>query len=320
MTRAPPNRYTFPWGEADACPCKSGYSFAYCCRTGHGKLPYVKIPLLEPPGAITGYAHPKCYMGKTENCSTSKSREHYISEAILERFDKLLVTGMPWQERGAKQVFPTDALASTILCERHNNALAPIDQFGLRAFDAIIQSCDYALGSKHSGRVQHHLLSGEGTELWLFKLLAGIHFGGIAAAEGGLLRDTCAFPTDTLVASLSTGTIPPDASLWIASGTGTVERGHIAVGPLIDVEKNCNIGVQVRFGPIQFEATLVAPPLSIAQQAKHIIRKRPRIIDFVGPARDARVILTWPGQASEVRRLEVRLDRADSYDPARTDN
>lgn len=261
---------------------------------------------------MTGFAHPKCYMASTHNCSTSKSREHYISEAILERFDRLLVTGMPWQEPGSSQVFPTNALAATILCERHNNALAPVDQFGLRAFDAIIQACDYALGSSHSGRVQHHLVSGEGVELWLYKLLAGIHFGGIAAAECGLLRDTCGFPTDTLVSALTTGTVPRDANLWISSGTGSVQRGSIAVGPLIDVAQNCNVGVLLRFGPINFEAMMVPAPLTVAQHANNEWRRRPRIIDFVGPARDSRLVLTWPGLANEVKRLEIKVDCMDA--------
>lgn len=307
MTRAPADRYTFPWGDAGACPCQSGYTFAECCKTGPYKLPYVKIPSLAPRGEKTNYAHPKCYMSPTKNCSQEISREHYLSEAILKRFDKLNVSGMPWQKEGEKRIFPTNALAANILCERHNSALAPIDMHGLRAFDKFIEATDYALAGRHSGRVQYHLLSGEGLELWLYKLLAGIHFGGIAAAKGGLLRDNCSFPVVELVEALTNGTLPAGSNVWIGSNVGLVERGQIAVGPLIDVEKNCNIGVQVRFGAIQFEATLVAPPLSIAQKAAHASRKRPRVIDFVGPARDARVVLTWPGWANEVRRLELKV-------------
>ncbi|MCR2833487.1 hypothetical protein [Parerythrobacter lacustris] len=221
------------------------------------------------------------------------------------------MTGMPWQVKGEKETFPASALTATVLCERHNNALAPIDQFGLRTFNAIIEACDYALGSRHSGRVLHSLISGDGMELWLYKLLAGIHFGGIAAADGGLLRDTCSFPLDELVTSLTTGTLPDQAGFWIASNLGLVERGHISVGPLIDAAKNSNVGVQVRFGPIQFEATLVAPAITTSHLEKLAPMKRPRILDFVGPARDSRVILSWPGLAREVRRLEVKLEPQD---------
>lgn len=219
---------------------------------------------------------------------------------------------MPWQERGEKRILPPSALAANILCERHNSALAPVDMLGLRAFDAFLEACDYALNRQNSGRVQYHLISGEGLELWLFKLLAGIHFGGIAAAECGVLRETCSFPLEELIGTLTKGSVPANASLWIASNVGVVERGKIAIGPLIDVARNCNIGVQVRFGPIQFEATLVSPPLSLAQKAAHAVRKRSRVIDFIGPARDARVILTWPGWANKVRRLEVKVAPEDA--------
>ena len=230
----------------------------------------------------------------------------------MERFEKLNVSGMPWQAQGEKGTFPTNALAANILCERHNSALAPIDALGLRAFDAIVAACDYALDGRHNGRIQHHLISGEGIELWLHKLLAGIHFGGIAAAEGGLLRDVCSFPLKELTEVLTNGRLPPKSSLWIASNVGLAGRGQIAVGPLIDVARNSNIGVQVHFGPIQFEATLVAAPLSLAQESMHAVRKRPRVIDIVGPTRDARIVLTWPGMPNEARRLEVKVAPEES--------
>ena len=189
MARLPVDKYTFPWGDADKCPCGSGSIFVKCCKARSGYLPYVKIPDLTPPGEVTGHAHPKCYMSRTNNCSKGKSREHYISEAILERFDKLNVSGMPWQKKGETRVVPAKSLAAKILCERHNNALAPIDTLGLRAFDALTWAADYAVTQRHPGRAKHYLISGEGLELWLFKLAAGIHFGGVAAAEGGVVRD-----------------------------------------------------------------------------------------------------------------------------------
>src|SRR4051812_3328188 len=89
MARLSIDKYTSPWGDADACPCGSGSSFGGCCKVGSNQLPYVKIPNLRPPGPTTDFANPKCYMSATNNCSKGKSREHYISEAILARFDEL---------------------------------------------------------------------------------------------------------------------------------------------------------------------------------------------------------------------------------------
>lgn len=212
MARLPADKYTFPWGDADACPCGSGSVFVRCCK-GSRQLPYVKFPSLSPPGALTGYANSNCYMSDTNNCSKGKSREHYISEAILTRFDKLNVSGMPWQKKGEVKTLPAKSLVANILCERHNNSLAPLDKLGLMAFDALTEASDYAVNRKSPGRAAHYLMSGDGLELWMFKLAAGIHFGGIAMAEGGIVRDKSEFPTDEVTAALSTGSLPPKSGL-----------------------------------------------------------------------------------------------------------
>jgi len=309
MTRLPKDKYTFPWGDADDCPCGSGSAFVRCCKVGPSYLPYVKIPSLSPPGDVTAYANPNCYMSTTNNCSKGKSREHYVSEAILARFDKLNVGGMPWQKTGETKILPAKSLVANILCERHNNALAPIDRLGLMAFDALTDAADYAVNRKWPGRAEHVLMSGEGLELWMFKLAAGIHFGGIAAADGAILRDTCTFPTSEMIGALTTGELPSNSHLWVSQVPGLIQRAQVGVGPLIDLttSPNLNAGVQVQFGPLQFQATLVEPPITAQHFAALAPRRRPRVIDFTGPARDARVVLSWKGMPNNVNRLAVEV-------------
>jgi hypothetical protein len=307
MARLPVDAYTFPWFDADDCPCLSGDAFVRCCKVGAKRLPHVKNPNLAPPGDATGYAHPKCYMSGTNNCSEGKSREHYVSEAILERFDKLNVSGMPWQKKGETKILPVKSLVANILCERHNNAMAPIDTLGLRAFDALTWASDYAVTSKHPGRARHYLMSGEGLELWMFKLAAGIHFGGIAMAEGGTVRDKSEFLTDEVVTALSTGALPPKSGLWVSQQPGLIQRAQIGVAPLLEAATDRHLGVQVQFGPLQFFA-LIATPAATEKEFEKLARlRRPRVIDFNGPARDARVVLSWPGWPNQVGRLGVEL-------------
>jgi hypothetical protein len=308
MARLPVDKYTFPWGDAAPCPCESGRSFGRCCKVGPNLLPYVKVPSLVPPGPATGHANPKCYMSATNNCSEGKSREHYISEAILRRFDGLTVSGMPWQRKGEAKSYPSNSLVANILCERHNNALSPIDRLGLAAFDVFNRAADYVLSRRSPGRAEHFLISGEGLELWMVKLAAGIHFGGIAAAEGGILRETCSFPVAELIGALTTGKLPRNSHLWVSQAPGLVHKSQIAVGPLIDVTAGQHAGVQVQFGPLQFETTLLAPPISARHLAAMAPRRRPSVIDFVGPARDARVVLSWNRlSAGELNRFGVEL-------------
>ena len=250
-------------------------------------------------------------MASTNNCSEGKSREHYVSESILERFDSLKVSGMPWQKAGESKILPANALAATILCERHNSALSPVDEFGRKAFNAFTAAADYAVTQLHSGRAQHYLISGEGLELWMFKLFAGIHHGGIASADGKRARDSLDFPIAPTVAALSDGTLPTNAGLIISHNMGLVQRDQIEVCPLVNVLKAENIGVQVKFGALQFETTVVPPDITLSLGAKIASYRRPRVVDFSGPARDARVVLSWKGWAPEVNRIKVEVRPED---------
>jgi hypothetical protein len=246
-------------------------------------------------------------MAGSANCSEGVTREHYVSEAILKRFDLLNVSGMPWQEAEQTQTLPTKALVANILCERHNSALSPVDEMGLRVFDACIAAADYAVSQKYPGRTQHYLISGEGLELWMFKLMAGIHFGGIAKADGRVARENCGIPIERIVEALSTGSLPAGAGLIVAQNTGVVQRSQLSVSPLVATEKNEHIGVRVHFGALSFEATVVPPPVTAAHKARLAPFRRPRVVDFVGPARDARIVLTWKGSPNDVRRVKVEV-------------
>lgn len=241
------------------------------------------------------------------NCSEGKSREHYVSEAILKRFDQLSVSGMPWQQANETQILPTNALVANILCERHNSALSPIDTAGLRAFDVFISAAKYAVSNRYPGRAEHYLISGEGLELWMYKLMAGLHVGGIAAADGRVARDSFAFPLASVVESLTNGTLPTGAGLIVTQNVGIVQPNKIMVAPIIQLKGNKNIGIRVQFGALLFETTVIPPPINMLHSAKLAHRRRPGAIDFVGSARDARVILSWKGSANEVRRVAVEV-------------
>jgi len=269
------------------------------------------VPNLIPQGPFTNYAHPACYLARTNNCSTGRSREHYVSEAILKRFEQLSVSGMPWQNRDQAQTLPGNALVANILCERHNGALSPIDSMGLRAFDAFISAADYAVHQRHSGRASHFLISGEALELWMFKLMAGIHFGGIAKADGKVSRDNHDFPLDATIQALSTSELPTTAGLIVTQNSGLVKPKQISVAPLITTQDSRIIGVRVQFGALTFETTIVPPPIFASHRAQLASLRRPRVVDFVGPARDARVVLTWPGGLNDVRRVQISVQPDD---------
>jgi hypothetical protein len=131
----------------------------------------------HPPGSVTGYANPKCYASIDQNCSIKISKEHFISVALLKQIhvNKIVkVAGLKWQQKETLNEVPLARLASSILCERHNNALSPLDEhMGLFSqtigeFDADLQLSDSAEASEQRN------FSGDDIERWMVKCLLGL--------------------------------------------------------------------------------------------------------------------------------------------------
>ena len=55
-------------------PCGSGKILAQCCRRFDGVV-FKEPSAIRPPGLPTGYSHPRCYLGFTQNCCTKISGE-----------------------------------------------------------------------------------------------------------------------------------------------------------------------------------------------------------------------------------------------------
>ena len=101
----------------------------------------------------------------------------------------------------------------------------------------------------------------------MYKLMAGIYFGGIATAAGRAARDEYGFPLKKVIDALSSGTLAAFAGLVVTHNIGLVQATQIAVAPIIDLTKNENIGVCVQFDPLRLEVTVTPPPLSASKIA-----------------------------------------------------
>jgi hypothetical protein len=76
-----------------------------------------------------GGVEDKCYGKFLGNCDGGLSREHYISEALLNHFDKLSPKGIPWLRHVELESLSSNALTTKCLCSRHNSYLSPLDDF-----------------------------------------------------------------------------------------------------------------------------------------------------------------------------------------------
>lgn len=119
-----------------------------------------------------------CYATALGGCSTKLSREHYISESVLNLVGSILgleqidSTGhRSWKPRSPK------SMASRILCEKHNSDLSPLDEAGLALFRTINAIEDELADNRNDRRPSHSKLDGYATERWLLKCAFGLCFG-----------------------------------------------------------------------------------------------------------------------------------------------
>ena len=179
-------QFTMPLSSP--CPCGSKKPASNCCLTPSG---FHKDPArTSPPPPFTKNSHTDCYAASLADCSAERSREHYVSESLLRelnRDDDLRVGGFPWQGEREEETLPPAALASHILCTRHNGALSLLDTIAVRLFRAFDDE-----GASDSDDQDLYLFSGHDVERLLLKILCGL------ASSGSLTFDR---DTDTSIPS-----------------------------------------------------------------------------------------------------------------------
>jgi hypothetical protein len=92
---------------------------------------------------------------------------------VLSQHGLVKIDGFNWQQQKKTQELPTPALASRILCKRHNEALSSLDAIALRFF----QRLDNAIRQTER-RDGVFLFDGTDFERWLLKTLSGGVFSG----------------------------------------------------------------------------------------------------------------------------------------------
>ncbi len=206
-----------PWLSADPCPCGSTRTYGTCCLRSDGR-PLVVVPRLLPAPPATGYAHPKCYLRSTCDCSHPRSREHYVSKAVLCTIPgKLVVSGAPWLSADGRQETEPNSLRAHVLCKRHNEAMSPLDKMAARVFSIIVAIYQDLRDPSRMTGVSWYLGSGEMLELWGLKVLYGIHHAGVAAIKRIPTRNSHSLVDTTFLEVLSAKHLKPPLGLYFAS-------------------------------------------------------------------------------------------------------
>jgi hypothetical protein len=179
-----------------------------------------------PPPPRTNYANPKCFMGVTQDCGKKMTREHYVSEGILEEIGFIIrVNGVPWVPTAEGKRVARSKLTSRVLCDRHNSALSCLDSQGVAFFRAIKQYSD----SAYDGRERVSAFNGRDIERWMLKTLYGLLASKSLQAKPGVRIDA---EIDQRCVNLlfDKGTFVPGRGLFVRTDIGRIVARKRIIG------------------------------------------------------------------------------------------
>lgn len=308
--RPEPRVLSVPWRPNDSCPCGvPDKRWGTCCRHIDG-APLVRVPEVKTPGRPTDYSNPRCYLSFTRDCGEKISKEHYVSESILSQFgDEVLVSGFPWEPSGYSKVRGVGTLTSPVLCERHNNALAPLDTYAGLAFKAISSAVGHATKDSISERTHVFVASGDALERWAIKTLLGLIASGTASAEGKAMGHDYEVDAAGMAPVLfGHTTFAAPLGLYVSKRVGEVVGDRVRFAPLYSPELKRASGLKIYMRGVEFDVLLDvrgADPSELANSPDY----RPGIVDFAGPERTGRLIVSWSTYRLKGRRFEIAMMR-----------
>lgn len=222
---------------------------------------------------------PKCVLQGYGACRGKTSREHFISETVLQQLSlgkTVTIGGLPWQPPSTLQDFSVATLQSRILCEGHNNGLTVLDSTAgklLHTLDAIDKTTDSV-----APLVQFR---GPAIERWFLKVLCGLVAGQGLAGK--------ALP-DTWKDLLTGGRWPPGWGLYcVASGGPLIFSKDFYIVTKVNPQTGRILACEFSFGGVRFFLLLGKPDVP---GAFGIHRPGGLIFEVFGMER--RVQLLWP--------------------------
>jgi len=210
----------------------------------------------------TGHAFTECYAAPLSDCARRIDREHPISKSILQvlnRTGELKIEGVRWLDKGEERRLSPDALASKMLCNRHNSALSTIDAQALRLFNAMVQlNEELGEGSAQRQRERVWLFNGHDIERWMLKVLCGL----IAARMFplGPNGEVTALPSlDWLEVLWGQLPVPDQCGLYCFGDVGTVHKlsPEVNFRGMFPASRSECVGLEMRFFGFGFGLSLI---------------------------------------------------------------
>jgi hypothetical protein len=275
------------WTPGAPCPCGRPASAAACCGI-RGRLVARRTPTAPPLGTdrVAG-----CYATGAGGCTGVLSREHPITESLLEDMSDggtITMRGGPW--RDGVRLRPA-SLTARVLCEGHNNTLGAMEEPGTRLARVVRAWNQQVVGGAQAPSL--FLVHGQDLERWPL-------CGGLAA---GWYRRSKALPRAVperwIRILYDLEPMPPTWGLYLRAIEGDqwrLEPDTIRSSVLFDAEE-C---VGTVLGLHGFELVLSMTDRDAGRAARTISPgslHRPRELRLDGGAERRRVVIGW-GRAS----------------------
>jgi len=294
----------------DPCPCGSNLRAKKCCYVNPGV--WLKKPAtIIPPGPETGVQNEKCYASTTKDCSSKISREHYISNNLLKFFElngKVEIGGLAWMERETMLKVSRQTLASKILCERHNNALSPLDTTA-GSFLKTIGAFDKNFNVKQPTN-EFKVFCGEDIERWMLKTTLGM----IAARQIRTKTNVALPEINSVFIDILYGRseFPEKAGMYFTPTETTHHIPSFSFLPKTHPQTGAVLAAELTFNNFIFNLLLATP-----DYPEHWGIHRPRTLIFrdEGKRVDKTIEISWASQEYQQFALLKRRGTYDGYPP-----
>ena len=238
----------------------------------------------------TGYSHPRCYARALADCSRKISKEHFLSQAILNQISvggRVGIADVSWVPPGEFKELPTAVLGSKILCEKHNRALSHLDAVSARF---------YSFLSEKTAHQPHTRINGNQLERWSLKLLCGL------IASGSVRAGTSSFhnwypPKEWLRILFGSMPLPSNCGLHYLSFENMVQDGNDLIKTSIISDSDSSpIGLLLVVEGVPFISLIDASSLASQPAAlKTALYHHPNPIRVKNTVEQREIDLGWVG-------------------------
>jgi hypothetical protein len=240
-------------------------------------------------------------MNWTEDCCSSLSGEHFVSQGVLTLLGEkhVAVNGAHWLPFGVTRALPISGLKGNILCTRHNSAMSPLDSAAVKFFSSI-KSIYNDLGDSKtlSRKRQWWLVSGEEIELWLLKTAFGLYYSGNVAKDGKKLCDVQRINRVLMDALQGSPILPPCGVYVMDLKNRSFDPNTLDFTSLSSDNNEAMVGLQFRF--LGLSLLVLLDPSTVYTEAflaSHTYRPNYLLFRNRNRQRTHAIVLTWPRSA-----------------------